>query len=317
MIIVQGHFVFDRTDLELELSYLFVMGGSLTIGTEREPFLQRAQITLIGSPVSQEIPLYGSKVIGCRECTLDLHGRPNLDDRVHTKLATTAEAGNATLVLTEPVDWPPNSMAFVSSTAANGTMEEAETVVIVGVEGGGTVLRLAGPLLYRHLGETYTLAGPHALEFRANVGLLSRNVVVQGTSPFSQLDKYGAHIKMHSRGDESLTARIENVEVRYAGQGFRLGRYPIHFHMIGTVRNSYVRQNSIHHTYNRAVVIHGVHYLRIKNNVAFETMGNTFFVEDGIETKNVITHNLGANTRQSFAGLTVDQTPATYWFVNP
>ena len=87
--------------------------------------------------------------------------------------------------------------------------------------------------------------------------------------------------------------------------------------MIGTVRNSYVRQNSIHHTYNRAVVIHGVHYLRIKNNVAFETMGNTFFVEDGIETKNVITHNLGANTRQSFAGLTVDQTPATYWFVNP
>ena len=179
------------------------------------------------------------------------------------------------------------------------------------------MLRLAGPLLYRHLGETYTVAGPHNLEFRANVGLLSRNVVVQGTSPFSQLDKYGAHIKMHSRGDESLTARIENVEVRYAGQGFRLGRYPIHFHMIGTVRNSYVRQNSIHHTYNRAVVIHGVHYLRIKNNVAFETMGNTFFVEDGIETKNVITHNLGANTRQSFAGLTVDQTPATYWFVNP
>ena len=158
-------------------------------------------------------------MLACRECTLDLHGRPNLDDRVHTKLAATAEAGNATLVLTEPVDWPPNSMAFVSSTAANGTMEEAETVVIVGVEGGGTVLRLAGPLLYRHLGETYTVAGPHALEFRANVGLLSRNVVVQGTSPFSQLDKYGVHIKMHSRGDESLTARIENVEVRYAGQG--------------------------------------------------------------------------------------------------
>jgi len=225
------------------------------------------------------------------------------------------------------------------------------------------VLRLAGPLLYRHLGETYTVAGPHSLDFRANVALLSnpnpspnpnpnpnpnpspspkpnpnhdsdpnpnpnqvallsRNVVVQGTSPFSQLDKYGAHIKMHSRGDESLTARIENIEVRYvanpnpspnpnptpnpnrnpipnpnpnhnpnqnpnpnpnqvryAGQGFRLGRYPIHFHMIGTVRNSYVRGNSIHHTYNRAVVIHGVHFLRVVNNVAFETMGNTFFVE--------------------------------------
>ena len=50
------------------------------------------------------------------------------------------------------------------------------------------MLRLAGPLLYRHLGQAYTVAGPHVLEFRANVGLLSRNVIVQGTSPFSQLD---------------------------------------------------------------------------------------------------------------------------------
>ena len=55
------------------------------------------------------------------------------------------------------------------------------------------------------------------------------------------------------------------------------------------MRNSYVRGNSVHHTYNRAVVIHGVHFLRVVNNVAFETMGNTFFVEDGIETKNVLT----------------------------
>ena len=54
--------------------------------------------------------------------------------------------------------------------------------------------------------------------------------------------------------------------MRYAGQGFRLGRYPVHIHMVGAVRNSYVRKNSIHHTYNRAVAIHGVHYLRVQDN---------------------------------------------------
>ena len=105
-----------------------------------------------------------------------------------------------------------------------------------------------------------------------------------------QLDRHGAHVMMHSRGShsimqrghgESLTGRIENCEFRYVGQGFRLGRYPIHFHMIGSVRNSYVRKNSIHHTYNRAVAIHGVHYLRVQDNVAFETMGHTYFIEDG------------------------------------
>ena len=55
--------------------------------------------------------------------------------------------------------------------------------------------------------------------------------------------------------------------------------------MVGTVRGSYVRKNSIHHTYNRAVAVHGVHYLRVQDNVAFETMGHAFFTEDGIETK--------------------------------
>ena len=120
MIIVQGHFVFDRTDLELELSYLFVMGGSLTIGTEREPFLQRAQITLIGSPVSQEIPLYGSKVIGCRECTLDLHGKPLMDGRTHTKLAQTAVAGAQELWLMQPVDWDIETQVSISFMTVDG-----------------------------------------------------------------------------------------------------------------------------------------------------------------------------------------------------
>ena len=116
---------------------------------------------------------------------------------------------------------------------------------------------------------------------------------------------------------ESLTARIENIEVRYSGQMARLGRYSIHFHMIGAVRNSYVRYNSIHHTYNRAIAIHGVHFLRVQGNVAFETMGHTYFMEDGLETKNIITGNIAITVRPNFVGLTQDATPAAFWLVNP
>ena len=86
--------------------------------------------------------------------------------------------------------------------------------------------------------------------------------------------------------------------------------------MIGAVKKSYVRGNSIHNTYKRAIAIHGVHYLRILDNVAFETMGHTYFVEDGLETKNQITGNLGANTRELLVGLASDATPATFWYVN-
>ena len=55
---------------------------------------------------------------------------------------------------------------------------------------------------------------------------------------------------MHSDGDESLVGRLSNVEVALAGQAFRLGRYPVHFHMIGTVNQSFVRDCSVHDTYN-------------------------------------------------------------------
>lgn len=51
---------------------------------------------------------------------------------------------------------------------------------------------------------------------------------------------------IHSKGDESSIGRIEYVQFHDVGQAFMLGRYPIHFHMIGTVHHSYVRGNSVH-----------------------------------------------------------------------
>jgi hypothetical protein len=97
---------------------------------------------------------------------------------------------------------------------------------------------------------------------RAEVGLLTRNLIFQG-DPTSEANQYGAHIMLHSPGDETSIGRIENVEFFNVGQAFKLGRYPIHFHMIGTVHKSYIRNNAIHQTYNRAVTIHGVKHLRI------------------------------------------------------
>ena len=368
MLIVQGTLEFDRKDVKLDANYIFIMGSPsehayFIVGTEKEPFLQTAIITLHGSPVSKEIPVYGAKTLSCRFCTLDLHGRPLLDDRTHVKLAKTAKAGDTEIFLMERVDWDVDAHFAITSTAANGTMEEAETQGVVAVLDGGYRIQLTAPLLYDHLGEVKYLAGGHSVEFRANAGILSRNVVIQG-DPMSQLDKHGAHIMLHSKTHmgiadrskgESLRARLENFEIRYCGQMGRLGRYAIHFHMIGAVRNSYVRYTSIHHSYQRAIAIHGVHYLRIVGNgtrrlkpadnahslgrartphlvsyhptftclpllphhaVAFETKGHTYFVEDGLETKNVITGNLGANTRELFVGITSDATPATYWLVN-
>ena len=279
LLIVQGDLEFDRKDVHLNANYIFVMGGSFAVGSEDEPFLQRAVITLHGSPISQEIPVYGAKTLSCRLCTLDLHGRPVLDGRTHTKLAQTARAGDTELVLTEPVDWDPLggiAEVLVTSSAESGSMEEFDRVGLFAVLDDGYRLKLSTPLQYDHLGETRHFADGFTIDLRCNVALLSRNVVIQGDA-ISELDRHGGHIMLHSRGKpsivdrsqgESLTARIENIEVRRMGQLGRLGRYSIHFHMIGAVRNSYVRYNVIRHTYSRAIAIHGVHYLRVQNNGA-------------------------------------------------
>ena len=87
--------------------------------------------------------------------------------------------------------------------------------------------------------------------------------------------------------------------------------------MIGLVTKSYIRGCSIYDTFNRAVTIHGVHYLEIDNNVAYNAMGHTIFIEDAIETKNRITNNLVVSTKPSNSLLNTDQTPACFWITHP
>ena len=87
--------------------------------------------------------------------------------------------------------------------------------------------------------------------------------------------------------------------------------------MIGSVSRSYIRNCAIHHTFNRAVTVHGVKHLELSGNVAFETLGHTYFIEDGIESQNRIEGNLAVSTRPSSSLLDTDTTPASFWITNP
>ena len=46
-------------------------------------------------------------------------------------------------------------------------------------------------------------------------------------------------------------------------------------------------------------------------------MGHTFFIEDAIETNNLIENNLAILTRKSWSLLNSDQTPASFWITHP
>jgi hypothetical protein len=265
-VLVEGSLIFPSdSDPEhvrtFDAHYIFVKGGYMEVGTENDPYTSKLIITLHGNKQSPEIPIYGNKVIAVRHGILDMHGVPR--NPTWTELDTTANPGEATITLVQAVDWKEGELIVIAPTGYDN--DEAEERTIVSIDRSNInkpILTLDRPLLFKHYAaiETY---GTETLEMRAEVGLLTRNVVFRGDPDTSANNQYGAHIMLHSHGDESVIGRIEYCEFRDVGQAHQLGRYPIHFHMIGAVHYSYIKGNSIHNTYNRAVTFHHVHYLRV------------------------------------------------------
>eukprot|EP00007_Cunea_sp_BSH-02190019_P009900 CAMPEP_0174228976 /NCGR_PEP_ID=MMETSP0417-20130205/58_1 /TAXON_ID=242541 /ORGANISM="Mayorella sp, Strain BSH-02190019" /LENGTH=3668 /DNA_ID=CAMNT_0015306471 /DNA_START=321 /DNA_END=11327 /DNA_ORIENTATION=- len=319
LVVIEGSLSFeDASDLKFEAGSMFVnAGGRLAVGSEAAPFTHRAEIVLTGDDSQAEIPIYGTKNIAVRSGTLDLHGLPV--QHTWSRLASSAAAGATSLAVQGDLsDWAAGAQVVVASSTYS--MEEAEVRTLSAAPSydgpsDSSTLLFDEPLQYAHHGETETHGGLE-LNLRAEVGLLSRNVVVRGDDS-SAAAQFGGQIMLHSEGDDSSVGRLSYVEARDMGQAFKLGRYPVHFHMIGAVHQSYVRGCAIHRTYNRAVTIHGVRHLRVERNVVYDNMGHAYFIEDGAETDNVLDGNLGLVTRESFSLLNTDATPATFWITNP
>ena len=351
LLIQGGQLIFDpkKGDNEVELhtqGALITSGGRMEVGTSERPYMAKTQIVLYGHVLSTEIPVYGAKTLALREGEIDFHGRPM--NVTWTRLAVTAEAGATQLMLQDYVEWEVGGKVVIASTSFS--QRENEEMEIAAVEPGelGSIITLTSPLEYEHISAQQTIAG-RLVETRGEVGYLTRNIVVRGNvnEEWEMMvencpeefrpgqfevqtcfqgrfgaeivgDQFGSQIMIHApeKNQDLVTARIEYIEVTHAGQAFRLGRYPIHFHLNGNVTGSYVRGCGIHHTFNRAVTIHTVNHLLVEKNVAYNILGHAYFTEDGIEEYNIIQDNLGVFVRASSSLLNVDITPATFWLVN-
>jgi hypothetical protein len=342
VLLVLGMLVFDRQDLNLDASYILVQGGVMEVGTEDEPFLQQATITLHGDRrKSIELPFIGSKVLAVadkggftthgqgrgvdvplsQKGVLDIHGKPRL--RTWTKVAQTAEAGSTTIVTSEPTDFASGERVVVTAPHQEVTVDrriDEYTFTIV------------EPLVARHVSEEWkTDDGAYDIDMRFEVALLSRNIIIQGAglprgdgTPTilegddevpSEQQLFGVHTGAFHGGHY----RVENTELRHCGQAGNLGRYCMHLHVNGDnpAPNTYLKSNSIHHSFQRATTIHGTHHSLVQNNVAYHVMGHTYFVEDGDETYNTFDANIGIFTRPHHMMLKSDKEPATFWTAIP
>jgi len=219
-----------------------------------------------------------------------------------TQLDATAEAGNTSLSFTEATGWEVGDRIAVASTDFDA--DQAEEFTIVAVSDGGRTVTVDRPIASTHYGEVETFNDPdgevHTLDMRAEVGLLSRDVTIKGDVDYDdsvplnqQADQYGGHTMVMHGGEMYLSG----VELAYMGQAGILGRYPAHWHELGDVSGQYIRDSSIHHSFNKGVTVHNTQGAEVRDNVVFETISHNYYLEEEDTFDNDLIDNLGINAR--------------------
>mmetsp|Transcript_29266 Transcript_29266/g.28404 ORF Transcript_29266/g.28404 Transcript_29266/m.28404 type:complete len:235 (-) Transcript_29266:4317-5021(-) len=212
LVLVEGSLIFapdaDPAHVRtFDATYIFVDGGLFEVGTEEFPYTSKMIITMHGDKSYTEIPIYGVKVTAVRNGVLDLHGVERVP--TWTELEVTAPPDSNTITLHTAVDWEVGEEIVIAPTGYESFEAEVRTIIAIDRSNlDNPVLTLNDTLDYNHYAgvEPY---GDDELEMRAEVGLLSRNVIYRGDPETTGTNRFGAHIMMHSHGDESLIGRIE------------------------------------------------------------------------------------------------------------
>src|SRR5580704_11698485 len=257
-----------------------MLHGELEVGTEAKPHTHQATITLTDNVKDEQLMGMGDRGIMVAGGTLNLHGERT---NTWTKLASTAEAGSNSIDVLNAAEWRVGDMIVLASTDFDPRQAERRTISAI----HGNTITLDSKLEYMHFGKiTYDV------DERGEVGLLTRNIVIQASADAEQTF-FGGHVMAMV----SSHMYVSGVEFNRMGQNLQLARYPIHWHLMGDAQGQYVKNSAFHDTYNRCVTVHGTNFVHVENNVTYNTVGHCFFLEDGIEHGNEFVHNLAIQTK--------------------
>ena len=310
--------------------------GTLEIGTESKPYIAnknadniRCLITLTGAKNTSLGATYKAIFVQ-NGGTLELHGKKK---NSWTNIAATVNAGATRITLKEAVNWEVGDVVALTATGLAQTgntkrWEQVDQVTIASISNDKKTITTTTPLKFRHIGgsKTYTRktdGKKWTTDLFGEIGLLSHYIKIQGET--SNKDGFGGHIMLM----KGSTSHSENIELFRMGQKGVLGRYPYHWHLNeDKSRGSYLRNTSIHKSFNRAVTIHGTDYVTVDGVYAYDHIGHGIFLEDGAERFNTIKNNVVfVSRRPSNAdrltpsdnqfNTAQNRTPASYWITNP
>jgi hypothetical protein len=318
---VNGTLACSGNDIAIEANWVMVSGSQakLSCGTKAQPYTGQFNLVLNG-PKTDNIMGMGARVLGAMDgATIELFGQPRTG---WTKLNATVNKGANTLTLdTAPTGWRAGMDIVVGSSSQDPRQTEVRRIQAI----NGKVVTLASALSFDHFGQQQSFNNGqrnYVADTRAPVGLLSRNITVQGASDSSST-QFGAHMMTMA----TAKAYVSDVGFSRVGQKSLVGRYPFHWHLAGDVTGQFITNSSIWESYNRCVTIHGTDNALVENNVCYNHLGHGYFLEDGTEQGNTIKGNLGILTVKPKAGEEVlpsdveievaSRGPTTFWLSNP
>lgn len=209
--------------------------------------------------------------------------------RTWAKLGQDAAAGASMVVADDNVsDWYIGGSVVITQTTnplpltSENIVLENEIRVITALNSlpnGTTEVHLNTPLSNFHHGSG---------QERGEVALLTRNILIttdligineSDLETFSQGDRDQRHFAhtMFMRGSDG---NVKYTEFKYMGSVRALARYPVHYHlMLDTSVGSTITGNGVWYSGNRAYVVHESDGITIEDNVSYNTISSSYFVE--------------------------------------
>lgn len=256
----------------------------LEIGTPESP-IPAAHTAKIRLHHVEGLDKNDAPAIACCSARMEIHGSPL--NHTWVKLSQDVAAGSNTVHVAKPLTgWRVGDEVIVTGSVRKGSggsyrnnPEEATTEQRRIKAINGNQIQLDQPLAYEHSGSG---------RFHCEIANLSRNVIIESADP----DGVRGHTVYHrfSKGG------ISYARFAHLGKEGVLGRYAIHFHLVGdTMRGSQVKGVAIVDSENRWITIHGTQYLVVRDCIGYKSVGHGYFLEDGTEVYNLLDHNLAVH----------------------
>ncbi len=327
-----------------------VVAGELNCGTNANPVVGRIKfrlrgnrriqmpMTMNGMTMNHDMGIKTFAVINGGK--VRMHGHKGKSFWVH--LSKQADNTSNVIELTSGVNWRAGDQIAIAPSDFDFTQSEEFTIT---ERIASNKYRLNRKPTYVHTGvnKSYSNGSQSwVLKSRAEVGNLTRHIVIEteGDVTSNSVPEANRYIGAHMMVMRGGLAQIEAVEFNRMGQAGEMARYPFHWHRAGNVNGQFIRDSSVHHSFQRCITVHGTNHALVHNNVCYDHRGHGIFLEDGNEVYNQISNNLVINSKRAYRGRALLESdyrfyngntstpttgfkmrrfspPASYWISNP